>query len=92
MRERLPPEVWAEVERRDGYRCQASAFGFGSVIPCAGPSVVHHRRLRSQGGDHDPARLVLLCDGHHAEVHANPRRAAACGLILRTSTDQTDDC
>jgi hypothetical protein len=86
VKESVPPEVWDLVEARDRV-CQASAYGFGSVVPCSGWSVVHHRRLRSQGGVHDPAVLVLLCNGHHVEVHNNPRRAAACGLILRAQSD-----
>ena len=83
MREAFDHEVWLAVERRDLYRCQASAFGFGSRHPCAGPRVVHHRRLRAQGGLDDLDNLVLLCNWHHVEVHDNPRRAADCGLILR---------
>ena len=83
MREPMPPEVWDAVIRRDRV-CQASAYGFGSVVPCEGWLVVHHRRLRSQGGKHDPAVLVALCNKHHREVHDNPQRAASVGLILRT--------
>ena len=84
MRECFDPETWAAVERRDGYACQASAYGLGSLRPCSGPHVVHHRKLRAQGGPDDMDNLVLLCDGHHTEVHGFPIRAFDCGLIVRS--------
>ena len=83
----MPPEVWEAVVRRDGYTCQASAFGFGSTAPCGGALQVHHRLPRGRGGTHDPARLVTLCLVHHAEVESYRTRAYACGLILRTQSD-----
>ena len=82
MREAFDPEVWAAVERRDGYTCQASTYGFGSLRPCSGPHVVHHRKLRSRLGLDDLDNLVLLCDGHHVEVHASTLRATECGLMI----------
>ena len=30
---------------------------------------VHHLDLRSEGGTHDPERLVLLCTQHHQRAH-----------------------
>lgn len=84
--------TYQAVLARDGWRCQASAYGFGSVDPCAGELIVHHRRLRSQGGGHELDNLVTLCGGvtgtggHHGEVHRFPARAAACGLILRAGS------
>ena len=86
----MPEWVWEEVIRRDR-ECQASTFGFGSRRPCQGRLVVHHRRLRSQGGRHDPELCVALCNWHHIEVHDNPRRAQDCGLILRTMADHPDE-
>lgn len=90
MREPLPPEVWAEVEYRDRV-CQASAWQFGSIRPCSGRLRVHHRRLRKQGGTHDLENLVLLCDGHHREVHNYPERAYRAGLLLRTTFNSEGD-
>jgi hypothetical protein len=29
----------------------------------------HHLRFLCEGGDHDPANLVLICDGHHKVLH-----------------------
>jgi Holliday junction resolvasome RuvABC DNA-binding subunit len=29
----------------------------------------HHLRFLCEGGDHDPANLTLICDGHHKVLH-----------------------
>jgi hypothetical protein len=29
----------------------------------------HHLRFLSEGGDHDPGNLILICDGHHKVLH-----------------------
>ena len=31
---------------------------------------LHHIELRSEGGDHDPDRLIVLCAAHHRAQHA----------------------
>jgi hypothetical protein len=30
----------------------------------------HHLQFQCEGGDHDPANLMLSCDGHHKVLHA----------------------
>ena len=82
-REPMPPEVWDLVMRRDRV-CRASAYEFGSEIPCWGPLQVHHRLPRGRGGTHDPELLVVLCLIHHAEAESYRTRAYECGLLLRT--------
>jgi Holliday junction resolvasome RuvABC DNA-binding subunit len=29
----------------------------------------HHLKFLSEGGDHDPENLILICDGHHKVLH-----------------------
>lgn len=93
----MPDGRYAEVMERDGFRCQASVYGFGSTVPCDGGLVVHHRRMRGAGGSADPTindadNLVVLCggptgrDGHHGEVHDFPLRSYDCGLLVRRSS------
>lgn len=43
----------------------------GSCERCGAPDPlrVHHRKLRSQGGDNKPANLAALCDYCHFIVH-----------------------
>ena len=51
--------VWA----RDRGRCRVPGCRATRNI------AAHHIDFRSQGGDHDPANIVLLCDGHHKLLH-----------------------
>ena len=44
---------------------------------------LHHIRFRSRGGETDPANLVTLCAGCHAEQHAgrfDVRGSARAGI------------
>jgi len=59
----VPPAVRRLVLRRDGGRC---------VVPGCRQAVfvdVHHLVPRSEGGDHDPDALAVLCSAHHRAVH-----------------------
>lgn len=69
------------VDRARG-RCQAGLDG------CRGDGqVVHHRKLRSQGGDNSEANLVLLCTSCHEWAHREVAQAVAIGLIVRGWAD-----
>jgi len=62
-RQDVPPALRREVMRRDGGRC---------VVPGCKNAVfldVHHLVLRSEGGDHDPDRMIVLCSAHHRAEH-----------------------
>ena len=55
----IPPAVRRAVVRRHGGVC--------AVPGCKHTSCdVHHCDPKSEGGSHDPERLVLLCSTHHA--------------------------
>lgn len=58
----IPPRVRRFVFSRDGGMCTAD--GCTSRYRCQ----PHHIRHRSQGGDHDPDNLRLLCWFHHHVV------------------------
>ncbi len=83
----MPPERHREAMVRAGFRCEAHKYGLNG--PCAGPLIVHHRRIRGMGGSSDPTIhdlewLVVLCDfGHHRWVHANPSDSYELGLLVR---------
>jgi hypothetical protein len=51
--------VWA----RDQGRCRVPGCRATRNLEC------HHVVFQSQGGDHDPANLLVLCDGHHTLLH-----------------------
>jgi hypothetical protein len=36
---------------------------------CATYIDVHHRKPRSEGGEHTPDNLITLCSAHHAALH-----------------------
>jgi hypothetical protein len=47
---------------------------------------LHHIRLRSEGGDHDPDTLVVLCAAHHRAVHRGQliiEGRVSTGLVFR---------
>jgi hypothetical protein len=58
-----PPAIRRQVFWRDRGRC---------VVPgCRNATYLdlHHLDLRSDGGDHDPDNLVVLCGAHHRAAH-----------------------
>jgi hypothetical protein len=59
----IPPRVRRAVLRRHHDRCAVPGCAHGAFVH------VHHIDLRSEGGTHDPERLVPLCSAHHRAVH-----------------------
>jgi 5-methylcytosine-specific restriction endonuclease McrA len=62
-RQDVPPAVRRLVMTRDGGRCVVPGCRQGVFVD------VHHVVARSEGGDHDPDTLVVLCSAHHRAVH-----------------------
>jgi len=79
-RQDIPPAVRRLVMRRDGGRC---------VVPGCAQAVfvdTHHVVPRSEGGDHDPDTLVVLCCAHHRAIHRGQLTVEgrmSTGLIFR---------
>ena len=48
---------------------------------------VHHRKLRSQGGDHRWSNLMPVCRPHHDSIHRNPALSHAAGYIVLRNED-----
>jgi hypothetical protein len=59
----IPPRVRRAVLRRHHNRCAAPGCTHGAFVH------VHHIELRSEGGRHDPERMLPLCAAHHRAVH-----------------------
>lgn len=79
----VPPKVRAEVNRRAHGLCQAMFEGCTVV-----GTDVHHRKMRSQGGEHTLDNCVLLCSTcHHAGVHGRPRWAYEHGWLVSSADD-----
>ena len=61
-KERQLREARRFVKARDKGKCRC----------CGKPGRdVHHLMFRSQGGDHDPNNLALLCQRCHEDIHAH---------------------
>lgn len=79
MKKRMPHEVAEAVIERADYVCEAMLPG------CTWRgSEIHHRKLRSQGGQHDLDTCILLCKHCHMAVHANPARSYEQGLLVKS--------
>jgi hypothetical protein len=64
----IPSRIRRLVWRRAHGQCQVPGCRAAKSLE------IHHLLPRSEGGDHDPARLLLLCDGHHLRAHAGHLR------------------
>jgi 5-methylcytosine-specific restriction endonuclease McrA len=65
-----------EVLKRAVNRCEAR------LPRCSGEAThVHHVLRRSQGGTNEPDNLLAVCFLCHEWIHANPKEAAAAGLL-----------
>lgn len=68
------PLLRSEVWQRDRGRCRLCGEQVGER------GVIHHIRLRSQGGGHEPENLALLHPRCHLWVHDNPSLSRDRGL------------
>ena len=59
----IPPKTRRFILRRDGGKC---------ALPwcrAAANLEIHHIIAREDDGTNDPDNLILLCDGHHTQLH-----------------------
>lgn len=80
MSKRHPAPNWSDVRLALWDRSRGRCEGCGKHLGNEG--VVHHRKLRSQGGDHSLANLMVLHVACHVWAHANPAAAMAAGWIV----------
>ena len=60
----IPPRIRQAVLKRHGYRCQAPGCRNTRFLE------VHHVKMRSAGGIHDPQNLITLCGSCHRMIHS----------------------
>lgn len=60
----IPPRFRREVMRQARGCCEVAGCSNDLFID------VHHCDLRSEGGQHDPNRMVAACGAHHRAVHS----------------------
>ena len=76
---RMPEKVAETVtERANGY-CEVMV----SRRCTGGAEHLHHRKLRSQLGQHEVPNLVYVCHECHAWIHANPAKSYERGFLVR---------
>ena len=71
---------------RAGWECEAARYGLGSLSPCTGDLIVHHRKLRGHG-DHRDVNCLHVCAEHHTRIHANPELSYALGWMVQSWLD-----
>lgn len=77
----IPQSAREAVARRSLGRCERCGK--------QGPTEIHHRQRRREGG-HGLANLIALCPGDHRWAHANPAQARVAGLIIPTWVKRED--
>lgn len=59
----IPPATRRKVLRRDGGCCAVPGCNHSDFLD------LHHTELRSEGGTHEPNKLITLCSAHHTATH-----------------------
>src|SRR5687767_9608328 len=79
----------AAVLERDGYQCVVCSGGLHGTR--GSDYSLHHRKLRSQGGDNRTSNLISVCGhgtaGCHSNIHAAPAKAMEAGWIVSREHD-----
>lgn len=65
----------------------SSRLGFCARCGQSAELELHHRKLRSRGGDDSEANLVGICRDCHGWIHANPAEATARGWMVSSWDD-----
>ena len=81
---RIPEEIKEVVRERSDYTCEA-------MIPEAGcewkATDMHHRQMRSQGGQHTVQNIVFLCRPCHHWTHLHPAISYTSGVLVKSTGD-----
>jgi hypothetical protein len=76
----IPPAIRRQVMRRHRRRCAVPGCRNHVFVD------VHHCDAKSEGGSHDPERLIVLCGAHHRAAHAGTlciEGSASTGFVFR---------
>jgi hypothetical protein len=68
---KIPDEIYEAVLEADKYHCRKCGWDRSKRVQGSRKQFleVHHKKLHSKGGSHEPKNLVTLCNMHHDEVH-----------------------
>lgn len=73
-------EVAEAVLERAANHCEACGWPGSELI-------LHHRKLRSQGGEDAVDNLIAVHTGCHRQIHLHPEHAEQMGWIVRSGVD-----
>lgn len=76
----MPQSSVQEVHARSEMICEAMIRG---VCTWNGAHL-HHRKMRSQGGGHEPNNLGFICDNCHRFIHGNTNWAYENGWLIHS--------
>ena len=80
---RVPKDVAEAVIERSGGKCEAMNFQY-----CTGQAEqLHHRQLRSQGGEHTVENIIAVCAADHSRFHREVAEAQSQGWIVRSTQE-----
>lgn len=82
-KQRMPAHVVREVHARAGDICEAMIPG---VCGWRGEHL-HHRKLRSQGGEHTTENILFVCARCHDHIHRHTGWAYEQGLLVKGAAD-----
>lgn len=86
-RQRCPRYIKEQVWGRCGGACEFCGFGISTIRQMH----VHHRKMRSQGGDWSLPNLMGVHQACHNtgsfSIHANPARSYKLGHLVRSGDD-----
>lgn len=75
----IPAKIATAVKSRSNLLCETCAKSRGEHL--------HHRKLRSQGGQHTVVNLLHCCGSCHSRIHAHPAESYLRGLLVRSFDD-----
>lgn len=80
-KKQVPTGVRSEVASRSSGLCEAVLLEHS----CTGTGEhVHHRLLRSLGGQHTPENLLHVCPTAHSMIHDHPEDSYRLGYLLHS--------
>lgn len=86
--EKMPVSVAYKVIERAGGTCEAYLTRRAKCKRV--PQHLHHRKMRSQGGENTPSNLLAVCHECHRWVHDKPAKAYELGLLVKSSKTPCD--
>lgn len=80
---RIPPDIRRLVMQRAGHQCEVMT----DPLCTTRAEEWHHRKLRSQGGEHTVENGLGICPACHRHIHLNPGQSYQEGWLVKSTHD-----